>query len=46
MSDMKEVELFGGNIDSCLKRLREMASDDGEVLKYSVKRKCNDLNND
>lgn len=33
MSDMKEVELFGCNIDGCLKKLREMASDDGEVLK-------------
>ena len=30
---MKEVEIFGGNIDSCLNRLREMASADGEVLK-------------
>lgn len=30
---MKEVEIFGGSIDSCLKRLREMASADGDVLK-------------
>lgn len=32
---MKEVELYGGTIDSCLKRLREMAAAEksGEVLK-------------
>lgn len=32
---MKEVELYGGTIDSCLKSLREMAAADesGEVLK-------------
>ena len=32
---MKEVTLYGGTIDSCLKDLREMAANDesGEVLK-------------
>ena len=32
---MKEVTLYGGTIDSCLKNLREMAAADksGEVLK-------------
>lgn len=32
---MKEVTLYGGAIDSCLKDLREMAANDesGEVLK-------------